>query len=283
VQQAVVITFWLAMALYAGATVLYAYYFVDKRRSLSIAATFLTGAGFLMNSASIAMRSLLTHGTELAGPNSLVLAAWALVLVYFFVEHVVRLKVYGAVLVPVSAVLLVIAQILGVNTVTTVMLTAAQRQQLSNWTVALHVGIIMLANAGFAVGAAASAVYLVQENQLKRHKANNLLRRLPSLAQTDNIARRSIAIAFPAYSAGLLLGVTRAIETVGATWWLDPRVMLSGIVWVVFALYLFFRYGRGVTGRHAAWIAIVGLVFVVILSVVARTVASGFHVFGLGG
>jgi ABC-type transport system involved in cytochrome c biogenesis permease subunit len=283
VQQASVIAFWLAMALYASATVLYAYFFVDKRRSLSIAATFLTGAGFLLLSASIGIRSFLTHGTQLAGPNSLVLAAWALVLVYFIVEHVVHLKVYGTVLVPVSALLLVVAQIMGVNSATTVMLTAAQSQQIADWTVGLHVGIILLSNAAFAVGAAASAVYLVQEKQLKRHKANTLLRRLPSLAQTDTIARRSIAFAFPAYSAGLLLGVTRAIETAPGTWWLDPRVMLSGVVWVVFAIYLFFRYVRHVTGRHAAWIAIVGLVLIVIVAVLARTVPTGFHVFGIGG
>ena len=101
------------MALYAGATVLYAYYFVDKRRPLSVTATFLTGAGFLLHTASIGCARSRRDGTQLTGPNSLVLAAWALVLVYFVVEHVVRLKVYGTVLVPLSALLLVIAQLHG--------------------------------------------------------------------------------------------------------------------------------------------------------------------------
>lgn len=282
-RESIVIAYWLAMALYAGATVLYAYYFVDKRRSLSIAATFLTGAGFVCLTASVGLRSWLAGGTTLAGPNSLVLAAWTLVLVYFFVEHVIRLKVYGTILVPISALLLAIAQVAGVNRTERVALTAAQAVQLANWTVGIHVGLIMLANAGFALGAVASGVYLVQETQLKKHHTNLFFRRLPSLATTDLIAKRAIAWSFPAYSAGLLLGVTRAIETVPSGWWSDPRVMLAGIVWAVFALYLFFRYVRNVTGRHAAWIAIVGLVLVIVLSVVARTVPVGFHVFGIGG
>jgi ABC-type transport system involved in cytochrome c biogenesis permease subunit len=280
--QAVVIAYWLAMALYAGATVLYAYHFFDKRRSLSIVATFMTGAGFLLHTASIGMRSITTGGTVMTGPNSLVLAAWALVLVYFFVEHVVRLKVYGAGLVPASALLLALAQLMGVNSAAATSLTAEQLKWLENWRVGFHVLLIMLANAGFAVGGAASGVYLLQERQLKTHRASRLFRRLPSLAQTDMIARRAIVYSYPAYTAGLLLGITRAIEVAPTGWWLDPRVMIAGIVWVIFGAYLFVRYQHGVSGRTAAWIALAGLAVVIVLAIVARTVASGFHVFGIG-
>jgi ABC-type transport system involved in cytochrome c biogenesis permease subunit len=280
--QAVVIAYWLAMALYAGATVLYAYHFFDKRRSLSIAATFMTGAGFLLHTASIGMRSITTGGTVMTGPNSLVLAAWALVLVYFFVEHVVRLKVYGAGLVPASALLLALAQLMGVNSAAATSLTAEQLKWLENWRVGFHVLLIMLANAGFAVGGAASGVYLLQERQLKTHRASRLFRRLPSLAQTDMIARRAIVYSYPAYTAGLLLGITRAIEVAPTGWWLDPRVMIAGIVWVIFGAYLFVRYQHGVSGRTAAWIALAGLAVVIVLAIVARTVAYGFHVFGIG-
>lgn len=269
------------MAFAAGATVLYAYYFADRRRQLSIAATFLTGAGFLALTASVGLRSLATHGTQLVGANSLVLAAWTLVLVYFIVEHIVRLKVYGIVLVPVSAMLLAIAQLLGVNSPQGASLTAEQVVQLEGWSVGIHVGLVMLGNAAFAIGAVASIVYLVQEVQLKKHRAKTLFRRLPSLALTDTIARRAIATGYPAYSAALLLGITQAIETVRGGWWLDPRVMLSGVVWAIFGVYLSFRYMRDITGRHAAWIAVTGLAAVVVLFVVARTVPLGFHVFGV--
>jgi ABC-type transport system involved in cytochrome c biogenesis permease subunit len=282
VQQLSIITFWFAIAFYIGATVLYGYFFVDKRRTLSWYATFLTGAGFLCHTASIGLRSVGTHGTQMAGANSLVLAAWTLVLVYFVVEHFIRLKVYGTVLVPVSAVLLMSAQVLGVNSGAVVALNATQIQQLDNWRVGIHVAVIMLANAGFAVGGAASAVYLTQETQLKRHRASTLLRRLPSLAQTDLIARRAIVWSYPAYSAGLLLGITRAIETAGSGWWADPRVLMAAVVWVVFGVYLVLRYERGISGRRSAWIAIAGLVCVVVLSIVARTVPAGFHIFGIG-
>lgn len=270
----------LTMALFVGATILYAYHFLSKRASYSRYATFLTGAGFLLLTASIGLHSSATEGSRLYGPYSIVLAAWALVFVYFVVEHLVRLKVYGTVLVPLSLAVLVLAQLLGAGSAG-VRPPAAELALLESWRVGAHVALIVFANAGFAIGAVASAAYLGLEAQLKAHRTSTLFKSLPSLAQTDRIAARSIAIAFPVYTAGLLIGVLRAIETDVALWWSDPRIMLSGVVWVIYAVYLFLRYGRGVSGKTAARVALVGAVFVIALAIVARVLPIGFHVFAM--
>jgi ABC-type transport system involved in cytochrome c biogenesis permease subunit len=273
---------WLTMALLAGATVLYAYHFLSKRAKFSFYATLLTGAGFLFLTASVGVHSSAVEGSRLWGPYSMVLAAWALVLVYFVVEHLIRLKVYGTVLVPVALVLLVIAQIMGAGAHLTPP-PASEQLLLDNWRVVVHVALIVFANAGFLIGAAASAAYLGLEGQLKQHRTSTLFKRLPSLSQTDLVARRSVVFAFPAYSAGLLLGILRAIETNIATWWLDPRIMLSGVVWAIYATYLYLHYARNLSARTAARIALVGAVFVIVLAIVARAVPEGFHIFALPG
>ncbi len=273
---------WLSLASLAGATVLYAFYFLSKRAPLSWYATLLTGVGFLGLTASIGLHSSASEGTRLYGPYTIVLAAWALVLVYFIVEHLVKLKVYGTVLVPIALLALVIAQLMGAGAPVKAP-APSELALLESWRVTLHVVLIVFANAGFAIGGAASAAYLGLEAQLKSHRTSTLFKRLPSLTQTDGIARRAIAIAFPVYTGGLLLGVLRAIETDVAGWWSDPLVMLSGVVWVVFGAYLYLQYGRGVGGRTAARVALVGVVLVVALAVVARVVPAGFHVFAVPG
>ncbi len=280
--QAQVITFWLSIALYSGATVLYAYHFLSKARSYSFYATLLTGAGFLCNTASIGLRSAITHGTVLTGANTLVLAAWAIVLVYFVVEHLIHLKVYGTVLVPLALALLLLAQLMGAGRAAA-SLPPVEAALLESWLVGVHVALIVFANAGFFIGAAASVTYLALEAQLKGHRTATLFRRLPSLAHTDLIARRAISWAFPAYTAGLVLGVLRAIQTDLVGWWADPRVMLSGLVWIVYGVYLYLHYGRDVSGRNAAYVSIAGLVLVIALSVTARVVPIGFHVFAVTG
>jgi ABC-type transport system involved in cytochrome c biogenesis permease subunit len=277
-----IMTMWVTMALLCGATVLYAYHFLSKRASFSWYASFLTGAGFLGLTASIGLHSSVNEGSRLYGPYSIVLAAWALVLVYFLVEHLVKLKVYGTVLVPIALLGLIVAQIMGAGAPVKPP-AAAELALLENWRVTVHVVLIVFGNAGFAIGAAASAAYIMLESQLKSHRTATLFKRLPSLAQTDLIARRALAFAFPVYTGGLLLGILRAVETDVAGWWADPRVMVSGIVWLIFGAYLYLQFGRGVSGRTAARIALVGAVFVIVLTVLARTVPAGFHIFAVPG
>jgi len=273
---------WLTMASLAGATVLYAYHFLSKRASYSFYASLLTGVAFLLLTASIGLHSSASQGSRLYGPYSIVLAAWALVLVYFAVEHLVKLKVYGTVLIPAALISLALAQVLGAGSVGP-RPPAEDLALLEGWRVGFHVALVVLANAGFAIGAAASGAYLGLEAQLKKHRTSTLFKRLPSLAQTDLIARRSIAVAFPVYTAGLLLGVLRAVETDVALWWSDPRIVLSGVVWVIYGVYLYLHYRRNVSGRTASRLALVGVVFVIALAIIARTVPVGFHIFAVPG
>jgi Na+/phosphate symporter len=59
--------------------------------------------------------------------------------------------------------------------------------------------------------------------------------------------------------------------------------MLSGVVWAIYATYLYLHYARNLSARTAARIALVGAVFVIVLAIVARAVPEGFHIFALPG
>jgi ABC-type transport system involved in cytochrome c biogenesis permease subunit len=275
------LSMWVSLAALAGATVLYAFYFMSKRPQLSWYATFLTGLGFLSLTASVGLHSSAAEGSRLYGPYSIVLAAWALVLVYFIVEHLAKLKVYGTVLVPLALLGLIVAQLMGAGAPVRPP-GAAELALLEGWRVTVHVVLIVFGNALFLIGAVASAAYLGLERQLKAHRTSTLFKRLPSLAQTDVIARRAIAIGFPVYTGGLLLGVLRAVETDVAGWWSDPRVLLAGVVWALFGGYLHLQY-RLAASRSAARLALVGVLLVIALAVLARVVPAGFHVFAVPG
>ena len=278
--QASTVLFWFSLALYIGATVLYAEQFVLRRSKVGWWARFATGAGFICQTASIGLLSASLNTTRLTGANQLMLASWALVLLYFVMEHVIKIKVYGAFLIPVAVIFMVAAQLLGGPAAAAAM-TPEQQALLANWRVAIHVALIVFGNAGFAFGAVSAALYLWQEGQLKAHKSTIVTRRLPSLATLQLIARRSISFAFPVYTAGLLLGILRAVDESVPSWWFDPRVMLAGLVWLTFAIYLWVIYRRDASTRTSSWIAIFGFVLVVIVAILARTVPSGFHIFGL--
>lgn len=279
-EQGSIVLFWFALALYISATVLYAYQFVLKRSSVGWWARFFTGAGFICQTLSIGAASIATGGTRFTGPNQLMLASWALVLLYFVMEHLIKIKIYGTFLIPVAVLFMAAAEVIG-GLAGPTELAPAQQAQLASWRVAFHVALIVFANAGFAFGAVSAALYLWQESQLKKHRSNIVTRRLPSLATLQTVARRSISFAFPVYTAGLLLGIIRAIEEHVDAWWFDPRIMLSGVVWLTFGFYLTLVYRHNVSTRTSSWVAVVGFFLVVFVAVIARTVATGFHVFGL--
>lgn len=279
-EQASLVLFWFALALFVGATVLYAYQFILRRQKVSWWARFLTGAGFICQTLSIGASSIVSHGTLFTGKNQLVLAAWAIVLLYFVIEHLLRIRTYGAFLIPVAVVLMVAAQIVG-GPSAGYDLAPEQVALVTGWAVAFHVGLIVFANAGFVFGAVSSALYLYQNSALRRHKSSKVSRRLPSLATLQSVARRAISLSFPVYSAGLALGVIRAVQTDVGLWWADARVVMAGIVWATFGLYLVLVYRHEVSARTAAWVSIAGFFLVSILAILARTLPSGFHIFGL--
>jgi len=280
VHEASLVLFWFSFALYVAATVLYAYQFILRRPKVAWWARFLTGAGFICQTLSIGANSIASDGTLLTGENQLILASWALVLLYFVMEHLLKIRSYGAFLVPVAVLLMIAAQLVG-GPSAGYNLTPEQLELIDGWGIGFHVALIVFANAGFAFGAISSGLYLYQNNQLKTHRSNRVSRRLPSLATLQSVARRSIALAFPVYTAGLTLGVIRAIQTDVGGWWADPRVMMAGLVWVTYGAYLVIVYRRDVSIRTSSWVALVGFVFVIILAVLARTVEAGFHVFGV--
>jgi HemX protein len=281
--QASEVLFWFALGLYIGATVLYAEQFVLRRSKVGWWARFSTGAGFICQTASIGFRSYQLNTTELTGANQLMLASWALVLLYFVMEHVIKIKAYGTFLVPFAVLFMVASRLLAARSGGS-MLPANEQVLVENWRVGFHVALIVFGNAGFAFGAVSAGLYLWQEGQLKQHKSNAVTRRLPSLATLQTVARRAIGFAFPVYTAGLLLGILRAVEANVADWWFDPRIMMSGFVWATFAVYLWIVYRHDVSTRTSSWVAVVGFVFVVALAILARVplpgVPSAFHAFG---
>lgn len=271
--------FWIAFACYCCGTVLYWYRFALRRENAGRWATTFTGAGFVAQTLSIGAGSIATGGTLLTGANQLILASWALVLLYFVAEHLLRIKTYGVFLVPLAVVAMAIAQIVGASEPSP--LTPIQQMQLAGWRVAAHVAAIVFANAGFALGALASALYLLQRQLLKSRASTALTWRLPSLQSLQMISRRAISLAFPLYTIGLLMGILQAIEVRVVFWFLDPRILMSAVVWAVFGTYLFVVHRPGVPSRTPARIALVGFVLVLMLTIVARIPAPGFHLFGL--
>jgi ABC-type uncharacterized transport system permease subunit len=126
----------------------------------------------------------------------------------------------------------------------------------------LHVGLVLAAFAGFTLASALSALYLWQERRLKRHETSIFRLRAPALARLDEVAARTIAVALPALTLGIAVGIARLRDRGGG---FDALMAVTVLTWAVYTGYLALRHLAGWRGRRAAYLVLAGFVLVAVV------------------
>jgi ABC-type transport system involved in cytochrome c biogenesis permease subunit len=112
---------------------------------------------------------------------------------------------------------------------------------------------------------------------LKSKDLNGIAGKLPALETIDSIGYKLLLIGFPFMTLGLIAGSVIAEVQYGTKYFLDPKVILSLLMWGVYVVMLFTRWNSGWRGRRAALLA--AFAFAAALSVWAANYFSGMHRF----
>lgn len=154
----------------------------------------------------------------------------------------------------------------------------------TSWLIA-HIVALAVAYVALVFSVLASLLYLVQERRLKsKLKPGNEsgwlpLDWLPPLDTLERIAHATLEFGFPCMTVGLIIGAVLVQETpLGASYFLDPKVLASFASWAVYVLLLLVRRSAGLRGRKAAYLS--GAVMAVMIAVYAANVISRVHKFG---
>ena len=139
----------------------------------------------------------------------------------------------------------------------------------------LHIGLLLAAYAALFVSLLASLLYLIQERRLKAKAPS--LPWLPPLDTTDQIGLRSLLFGLPCMTGGLLIGSLVAQQTIGASYFLDPKILLAFAMWLAYCSMIFIRRHSGLRGRRAVYLS--SFVFLVVLTVWAANQFSAVHRF----
>ena len=246
--------FWPALLLYGEAAV---GYFGDARRpgAAGRAATWGVRLGWLAQTALLAVQVVRDDGFPWeTWAASLNLFVWLVVAAYLIWGCRRPYRLLGLVVMPLAAVLLLVARAGGGTGV-------GARSHYSNLFLVLHVGLVLAAFAGFTLAAALSALYLWQERRLKTRAATILRRPAPSLATLDRLAVRTVVVSVPALTLGIAVGIGRLVARGERV---DAVVVATLATWVVWAAYLVVR-ARGWSGRRASYVALAGFALVIVV------------------
>lgn len=271
-EKLVIIFFWLAFALYASGFVFYVDLFLSRRQLMSYLATITTLTGFSFHTLAFIARWQSTGQIPLAGPfESYFTLAWALVLIYLLLETIVKLKVLGAWVLPFINTLMAIAWIRYES-------IARISDEVKNFWISFHVTVIFLAYASFTIAAGFAILYLIQQQQLKKHQVNLFFRRLPALEILDDYSNKAITFGLPFMTMTIVTGIIRAVKEF-PNWYLDPVVISTTLTWFIYGSYLALRYLWGWPSRKAAYLAIVGFISIFLIRVM--TYFPLFHKFNI--
>ena len=154
-----------------------------------------------------------------------------------------------------------------------------------SWLVA-HIVALMLAYAALSFSLLASVFYLVQERRIKSKVKPGEdswwapFEWLPPLDTLERLALATLEFGFPCMTIGLVIGSVLAQDsTLGAAYFVDPKVIASFASWGVYVLLIYVRRIAGLRGRKAAYIS--GGVLLVMMAVWAANLFSHVHRFGV--
>ena len=143
--------------------------------------------------------------------------------------------------------------------------------------IAVHVAALLAADTALVFSLLASFLYLLQERRLKDKQAPGFFAWLPPLETMDRIAQSTLVLGFLCMTLGLFAGSLIAQERVGAAYFLDPKVLLSFGMWLIYVFILLVRQSKGLRGRQAVYVS--SIAFLVVLSVWAANLLSSVHRF----
>jgi ABC-type uncharacterized transport system permease subunit len=247
--------FWPALLAYGEAAV--AYFGEARRPGLpGRLATWGVRIGWLAQTALLVVQATRSDGFPWSTwAGSLNLFVWLVVTAYLIWGCQARFRLLGLAVLPLAAVMLALAHAGGGT-------GADEPARYSSAFLVLHVGLVLAAFAGFTLAAALSALYLWQERRLKRREATILRVRAPALARLDELAARTTAVALPALTLGIAVGIVRLRDRGGG---FDAVMAVTFLAWAVYGGYLGLRLLGGLRGRRAAYVLLAGFVLVAVV------------------
>lgn len=128
----------------------------------------------------------------------------------------------------------------------------------------VHMAAVNAGALAFAVAGAAGAMYLFANRQL-RSKRLEIGRKLGSLERLEHITRTAVTLGFALLTIGLITGLVLALRgsSMGPDWYTQPKVLLTFIAWVIYALVLHSPINPSFRGRKTAMLSVIGFVLMI--------------------
>jgi ABC-type transport system involved in cytochrome c biogenesis permease subunit len=250
--------FLLAVALYSVSAVYSVFLWRKGFRKDDHANYFLLLAALALHTAAMVKRGFsVAHCPVNNLYEATTFVAWTIVAAYLVIGLLPRLRFVGAFASPVLLAIGVFALMPALDP------PHGPQQEFTGALVSLHAATILLAYGAFGLGAVASAMFLMQQHDLKFHKLRAVLSLFPSIQRLEIVAVRLVFAGFILLTVGLAAG-RHLPRPADAAYWSDPKVVWSIFLWFVYLALLVLRRMRVPSSRGLAISLIAVFVFLLL-------------------
>jgi cytochrome c-type biogenesis protein CcsB len=270
----------IALTLYLIGAFYSIYTFATKSKRPDRDLKLIIGLGFVAHTAAIVAAWREAGHFPVISPKEVSsFIGWAIVGYYLAVSKRYHTRALPAFLFPLVYLFMFISLLLPSRAVPQILESAIEASQLTKIILPVHVTLVIVSYAAFAVTFVCSLMYLIQEHELKAKRFGASSERLPALNTCDEIGYRSVTIGFVLLTLGVAAGIFWNNQRDGRYWHNDPKEVMALITWIVYLFPIHYRVTAGWRGRRAAWMSIAGFVAVILTWLGARGL-GGYHVFG---
>lgn len=226
--------------------------------------------GFGLHTTSMALRGFdLKHCPVNNLYEATTFIAWTIVAVYLVIGLWSRLRFLGAFASPVLFGIGVFALMPSLDP------PHGPQPQFTGADTSLHASLILLAYGAFGLAAVAGVMFLSQEHNLKFNKLRAVLSLLPPIQRLELITNRLVLAGFVLLTVGLSVGA-HLPRPEGVRFYDDPKVIWSGILWLLYLGLLVSRWRFAQSGRRFA-VGVIGAFAFLVLTFWGTALLSPLH------
>ncbi len=144
---------------------------------------------------------------------------------------------------------------------------------------ASHIFLTFLGFAHFTLGFGVGVAFWIQEGQLKQHQIKSWSYRLPALEILDNLTIFYVGLGFVFWMGGLLLGAVQAYQVWNRLPLLDPKILGSFLVLVIYAFFFLLRWVFGMRGKKTMMLVMAGYFLALFTFLGVRVFLTTQHTF----
>jgi len=198
--------------------------------------------------------------------------AFSITFSYFLLELITDIRGTGPFIIIISFVFQLISSLFIADQIVV-------KEVLKNNLLGIHVVNALLGYSGFTISAVYGFLYLTLYKDLKHNRFGLIFNRLPNLEVLEKLSFYSAVIGFILLTVAIIIGVIWLPSAFPKFSFLDPKLIGTGIVWMLYGAGIFTKFFSKWRGKKLILLSITGFLIAIFSTILTNFLARSFHSF----